>query len=892
MVDAARTTHFRFWLWLIRIIGVIVPRRLRADWKQEWQAELRYREWLLADWDKLNWKTKLDLLRRSLGAFWDALLLQPRRVEDDMFQDLRYGARMLLKNPGFTAVAILTLALGIGATTAIFSIVNTVLLRPLPFAEPDRLVMVSGRNPQKGLSRTEVTPADWLDYRAQNRVFEGIAAFRTRRFTVSGQSEPELVDGALVSTDFFSVLGLEPFQGRTFQYEEGQPGHDRVALVSYALWQRCFGSAASPSGQSLTINGESYTVVGVLPPQMNFPASNEMAAAFELCVPLALDAQAQTNRSNHVLLGVARLKSGVTEEQARSEMVHIAERLEEQHPATHAGWSVNVSRLREEVVGDFRLALLALMVAVSFVLLIACANVASLQLVRGAARQKEVAIRTALGATRQRIVRQLLTESLLLALLGGIGGLWLALRGVDLLLALSPAGLHPSGGIVIDATTLGFALAVSVATGLLFGLAPAVQAAKTDLHSALKEGGRGSASGFSQNRARSLLVITEVALSVALLVGAALMIRSFGRLLEVDLGFNPDHLLTMQLQLPGSKYREARQQADFYEHLVRKVSVLPGVEAAGATNHLPLDGSNSSTSFQVDGRPLPAAGEAPPATNWRAITPDYFRAMGMALIQGRPFSEHDTAQSPAVVIINQTMARLFWPGENPLGRRIRPVVPGQDEPWAEIVGITRDVTHWGLDRGAQAEAYYPHTQQTVPRMTLVVRTSSEPLQMVAAMRQQVGTLDQDLPVSKVRTMEQLLTESVSGRQFNMLLMGVFAAAALLLAAIGLYGLMAYSVTQRTHEIGIRMALGAQAGNVLRLVIGQGIMLALTGVIIGLMASLALTRLMKSLLFGVSATDPLTFAGIAGVMALVALLACYLPARRATKVNPLTALRHE
>lgn len=810
----------------------------------------------------------------------------------DLWQDLRYGIRVLLKAPGFTVVAVLALALGIGANTAIFSLVNTLLLRPLPFAEPDRLVMVSGRNPQKGLSRSEVTPADWLDYRTQNQVFEGIAAFRTTRFTLTGQGEPELVDGALVSSDFFSLLGLQPFQGRTFQSEEEQPGHDRVAIVSHSLWQRRFGSRASLAGQSLTLNGESYTVVGILSPEMKFPTNNEMAGAFELCVPLALNALDQTNRSNHVLLGVARLRRGVTEEQAQSEMIHIARQLEEQHPDTHAGWSINMSRLRDEVVGDFRTALLTLMVAVSFVLLIACANVANLLLARAATRQKEMAIRTALGAGRLRIVRQLLTESMLLALVGGIIGVLLAFWGIDLLRSASADSLPSTAVIKLDGSVLLFTLLVSLLTGIIFGLAPALAAAKTDLHDTLKEGGRSSTAGGRRSWLRSTLVVTEVALSVALLVGAALMIRSFVRLLEVDPGFNPDRLLTMQLQLPLSKYREERQQADFYEQLVRKVSVLPGVEAAGAINHLPLDGSNSSTSFHIEGHPLPAAGEAPAATNWRSITPGYFHTLGMTLLQGQQFSERDTAESPAVVIINETMARRFWPGENPLGKRIRPINPGQDEPWAEIVGIMRDVRHWGLDREAQAEAYYPHTQQPVRRMTLVVRTGSEPSQMVAAVRRQVGTLDQDLPVSKIRTMEQLLEASFSGRRFNMLLMGVFAVAALLLACIGLYGLMAYSVTQRTHEIGIRVALGAQPLDIFKLITRQGMTLVLIGIVTGLSVAFALTRLISGLLYGVSATDPWVFIGVALLLILVALLACLIPARRATKVDPLVALRYE
>jgi putative ABC transport system permease protein len=810
----------------------------------------------------------------------------------DLWQDLRYSVRMLMKNPGFAVIAVLTLALGIGANTAIFSVVNSALLRPLPFAEPDRLVMVSGRNSQKGLSRSEITPADWLDYRAQTLAVEGIAAFRTRRFTVTGRDEPELVEGALVSADFFAVLGLNLLQGRAFLPEEERPGHDRVAIMSHALWQRRFGPEASLAGQTITVNGESYTVVGILPPRLDFPASHEMASAFELCTPLAMDAQEQSNRANHVLLGVARLKSGVTEEQARLEMTRVASQLEARHTNTNAGWSVNVRQLREEAVGDIRPALLALMVAVSFVLLIACANIAGLLLARSASRRKEVAIRMALGGARWRIVRQLLTESLLLSLLGAAGGLWLAVNGANLLLTLSPAGFRPSGRIAIDATMLGYTLAVSLATGLLFGLVPAMQSAKTDLHSALKEGWRGPASGFGHYRVRSLFVIAEVALSVVLLAGAALMIRSFARLFDVDPGFNPKHLLTMHLQLPASKYREAGKQADFYEHLVQKVKALPGVEAAGAINHLPLDGSNSSTSFHIEGRPLPAAGEAPPATNWRAITPGYFQTMGIKLLRGRPFSERDMAQSPAVVIVNDTMARRFWPGENPLGKRIKAIVPGQDVPWAEIVGVTRDTKHWGLDRDSQAEAYYPHTQQTTPRMTLVARTSFEPMQMAAAAREQVRTLDQNLPVSKVGNMERLLAESISGRRFNMLLMGVFASAALLLAAIGLYGLIAYSVAQRAHEIGVRMALGAQSRDVFSLVIGQGMKLALTGVVIGLIASLALTRLIEGLLFGVSATDPLTYAGVAMLLTMVSALACWMPARRATKVDPMIALRCE
>ncbi len=801
------------------------------------------------------------------------------RLVETFWQDICYGARMLVKNPFFTLIAVLTLALGIGGNTAIFSVVNAVLLRPLPYVEPDRLVIVWGYHPEIG--REEASLPDFADWREQSRSFELMAAAAVRSYSFTGKEEPERLIGAAVTADFFAALRTQPVLGRSFLPEEDRSGAPRVAVLSHGLWQRRFGSKTDVIGRSITLNGLDYTVVGIAPGHLQLPDKSE------LWVPLAMD-PGQAGRRSDFLLVVARLKTGVNVDQAQLEMNAITARLEQQYPQSNSGWRTNLVPLHEQIVGNFRTTLLVLLAAVGFVLLIACANVANLLLARAAVREREIAIRAAIGAGRGRLVRQLLTESVLLSSLGGVVGTLLAIWGISTLAALGPRNIPRLSEIGIDGWALGFTVLLSLATGMLFGLAPAIQISRLNLSDTLKEGGRVGAAIGGSHRLRPVLVVTEVALSLILLIGAALMIKSLHRLMNLNAGFNRENLLTMQLALPQAKYAADHQVSGFYRQLIENVRGLPGVLSATAVSPLPLGGGGTFWSFAIAGRPAP-----PPEVVMDAcvlfVGDRYIEMMGVPLVLGRPLNELDNQGSPRAALINQTMARRYFRDQNPLGQQITFGDPqNSNTQWLTIAGVVADVKHRVMEKEVYPSVYLPQINRA---MALVVRTGNNPQSLVPAVRDEIKKLDRDLPVYNIRTMDQVLGSVLERERFTMLLMSIFATVALVLAAVGLYGVMSYSVNQRTHELGIRMALGARRRDVMLLVVGQGIKLAATGVVIGLAGAFALTRMMKTLVFGISATDPLTFSIIALLLTLVALLACWIPARRATKVDPMIALRY-
>ena len=805
---------------------------------------------------------------------------------ESLVSDFRYAVRSIIKRPGFAAIAVITLALGVGANSAIFSTVYALLINPLPFPDQDRIVAIWDKNPSRGVERNEVTVANYLDWRAQNQSFEHLALERWWSTNLTAGDSPERVQGFLVTANFLDVLGVKPIKGRNFAEDENQPGKDAVALITYSLWQRRFGSDPNIVNQKITTNGVVRTVIGLLPEDFNYPKGAEVYA------PIALTPELMKSRQNHSYYAIGRLKPGVSLQSAQADIDTIAARLAVQYPDTNIGWGAGVHPIVADTVRMYSTALWVMMCAVGFVLLIACANVANLMLARASGRQKEIALRSALGASRWRIVRQLLVESLIIALIGGAAGVLVAFWGVDLLKASNPgeAAKYAPGwkNLGINFPVLLFTLSISVVSGLLFGLAPAWQVSKPDLNDALKEGGRHSSSG--SRRLRSLLVISEVALSLVLLIGAGLLFRSFLALLKTDAGFNPDGVLTMNLNLPVARYRDEKQRGNFYADLVQRVKTLPGVQSAAVVNYLPLGGANSSDTFLVEGQPEPARGQEN-SGRYRVCTPDYFQTMGISVLKGRAFTDQDQSGAKPVIIVNETLARRYWPNGEALGKRIRFEGPLDKSPWMEVVGIVQDVKH-DLNLPITPDYYLPHAQDSWNAMVLVARTTVDPGSMAGPIRQQVLAIDKDQPVFGVYTMREVRAISITLYTFGFAMMAIFAIVALVLASIGIYGVMAFAVTQRTQEIGIRMALGARAADVLKLVVANGMSLAGFGVIAGLAGAFGLTRLMASLLFNVSPTDMVTFALVTIGLLLVALIACYIPARRATKVDPLTALRYE
>lgn len=804
---------------------------------------------------------------------------------DTLWKDLRYSVRCLAKQPVFTLIAVLTLALGIGANTAIFSVVNALLLKPLSFPQLERIVTLWDKSPSRGVQHNEVAIANYLDWRAQNQSFDQLSLYRWWSTNLSVEP-PERIQGYLITANLLDTLGVKPLLGRAFTDEENQPGKDAVTILTFGLWQRRFGSDPNIVGKAITLNGISRTVVGVLPPGFNYPKGVEVLS------PLAITSQLAQSRGSHGYYVVGRLKANVSPQQAQADLDAITGRLEKQYPETNAGWGVTVYPIIADTVRLYSKAVWLMMGAVGFVLLIACANIANLMLARAAGRHKEIALRAALGASRWRIVRQLLTESVILALAGGALGVLVAYWSIELIRVASPgeaarfaAGWDQLG---INFPVLAFTLVISFVSGLLFGLAPAWQVSKPDLNDALKEGGRRTTGG--SHRLRGLLVVSEVALSLMLLVTAGLLLRSFLSLVNTNPGFNPDRLLTMSLNLPAARYKDDPQRAAFFQTLVQRVKALPGVESAAAVNYLPLGGANSSDAFLIEGLPEPQAGQEFDG-RYRVCTPDYFQTMGIAIRQGRGFTDQDKAGTQPVIIVNETLAHRFWPNENAVGKRMRFYGPLDKAPWMQVVGVVQDVKH-ELNLAVTPDYYLPHAQDPWNAMVLVTRASGEPAALAGPIRQEVWSLDKGQPVFDVYTMKEVRALSVLLYSFSSVTLGIFGAVALMLAAVGIYGVMAYGVSQRTHEIGIRMALGARSADVLQLVVGNGMVLALIGIGVGLAGAWGLTRFMASLLVGVSATDALTMTAVSFLLLLVALIACYLPARRATKVDPLVALRYE
>jgi putative ABC transport system permease protein len=874
---------------------------------EEMDRELRDHLELEAEEQRESGLPPDEAFHAAKRAFGNTTLVAEAIRETRMFawfgafaQDVRYGARMLRKNPGFTAVAVCTLALGIGANTAIFSVVNAVLLNRMPYADASRLAVLWEQRPELGWYRNVVSAANFIDWRKQNHVFTGMAAVSQGLFDLSGTGQPLEVRGEQVSADFFRVLGVRAALGRTFTPEEDQPGGPRVAVLSNQLWKERFGGDPALVGREITVNRARFMVIGVLPAEFHFPPWEDKAALWITGLDLR-----NPERTWHAYQAIGRLQNGVTLQQAQAEMDTIARRLEKQYPE-QKGWGVQLVDLHEQVVGDTRPALLVLLAAVGMVLLIACANLANLQLARVAAREKELAVRAALGGARHRLVRQLLTECLLVAMIGGGLGVLLAWWGVKLLVVLGPQSTPGLDQASVSLGVLAFTLLLSILTGIAFGLIPALSASKIGLNHSLKESTRGSTEGVRRKRLGGVLVCAEFALALVLLAGAGLLIRSFVALSGVQLGFDPHKVLSMRIALLGQGYAEQGRQVEFFRSLLQSVQALPGVVSAAV-----IDGDGlppicgSGMDFLIEGRPIPPPSDRPDAV-YRTVSPDYFRTMQIPLVRGRYFAENDDQASPRVAVINERLARDHWPGQDPVGHRVRwpglgkggaaaGIWAGGAEPvWVSIVGVVKNVKNRGPEIAAMEEVYVPYNQLPVwftPGI-LVVRASGNPNLLVSAIRQRVAALDKDQPISEIKLVDEIVAEAEAGHRFPMILLGLFAGLALALAGIGIYGVMSYSVTQRVHELGIRMALGAQRRDVIRTIAREGLRPAIWGLAVGLAGALAATHAMSRLLFGVGATDPLTFIAVSATLLAIGVLAISIPARRATAVDPMVALRHE
>jgi len=810
---------------------------------------------------------------------------------DTLFKDIRYGWRGLMNRPGFSAIVIVTLALGIGASTAIFSIVNSVMLRRLPYPTAGRIVAIQELNPEG--RQSQVTGPNFIDWRAQNTVFEHLAAIKRTNANLTLADQAERIELAQTSANFFDVFGIGPQAGRLFVAGDEQAGHAPVVVLSDALWRRRFAANPGLIGQQVSLDGGQYTVVGIAPAGFQYPEKTEAwLPPLKLAPELNESIEPTERRGMGYLFAIALLKPGVTVGQAHSEMETITARLRQQYPETNNLRFNRVVSLDDHLLGDSRKMLWLLFGAVMFVLLIACANVANLLLANAASRQKEMAIRSALGASRLRVIRQLLTESAILALAGGTLGLMLSVWGVSLITKLLPPDFPRLHEIGIDWRVLAFTVAASMFTGLLFGFAPALHASKTDMQEAMKESGRGASGSLRRSRLRHALIVAEVALSVVLLAGAGLLFRSFLRLQEVDTGFSSHQVLTARLTPSGGNFREDADYINFFDKVLQRLNTVPGVQHTGVINTLPLS-KGPTTGFRVDGRPV-VTRDKYIGTNFRSVSDDYFQAMSIPVVQGRGFNDRDAQTSPAVVLINQVLAQNDFAGENPIGKRITfGGVDSQQQPeWFEIVGVTASVRSMELRENPEPELYFSARQNPFQNMSVVIRSSVEPTSLAGSLRQIVNEIDKSVPVSDIKTMDHIVSQSVTQPRFNLFLLGLFSAVALLLSVAGIYGVTAYTVTQRTHELGIRLALGAQVGDVLRMILGEGMAVIGIGIVIGLSAAFVLMRLLNSFLFGVSATDPFTFAAITAVLIGAGLLACYVPARRATKVDPLEALRYE